>query len=217
MDLQLKKYKKNEIIYHMEDIPQAIGIVKEGSVVIETVDFLGNVSLLSHIGPNQMFAESYALTKTPMYVYVRAIEDCTIQFLDVQTLEKSPELKNQMIQILSNKNKMLSQHIFHISNKTIRNKVLSYLSFMKLPTHSTNRMELRSPDCSCNIYLAYALLIYAGLEGIEKNMVPDPCTDIVSSDTKKLPQSLKEAKVKALNSDWLKQVLGKDVVDIYVG
>lgn len=48
-------------------------------------------------------------------------------------------------------------------------------------------------------------------------MVPDPCTDIVSSDTKKLPQSLKEAKEKALNSDWLKQVLGKDVVDIYVG
>lgn len=93
MDLQLKKYKRNEIIYHMEDIPQAIGIVKEGSVVIETVDFLGNVSLLSHIGPNQMFAESYALTKTPMYVYVRAIEDCTIQFLDVQALEKSPELK----------------------------------------------------------------------------------------------------------------------------
>lgn len=136
MDLQLKKYKKNEIIYHMEDIPQAIGIVKEGSVVIETVDFLGNVSLLS-IGPNQMFAESYALTKTPMYVYVRAIEDCTIQFLDVQALEKSLELKDQMIQILSNKNKMLSQHIFHISNKTIRNKVLSYLSFMKLETQNS--------------------------------------------------------------------------------
>lgn len=137
MDLQLKKYKRNEIIYHMEDIPQAIGIVKEGSVVIETVDFLGNVSLLSHIGPNQMFAESYALTKTPMYVYVRAVEDCTIQFLDVQTLEKSLELKDQMIQILSNKNKMLSQHIFHISNKNIRNKVLSYLSFMKLETQNS--------------------------------------------------------------------------------
>ena len=78
MDSTFKQYKKNEIVYHMEDIPQAIGIVKEGSVVIETVDFLGNVSLLSHIGPNQMFAESYALTKTPMYVYVRAVEDCSI-------------------------------------------------------------------------------------------------------------------------------------------
>ena len=88
MDLPFKKYKKNEIIYHMEDIPQAIGIVKEGSVVIETVDFLGNVSLLSHIGPNQMFAESYALTKTPMYVYVRAIEDCTIQFSDLRKISR---------------------------------------------------------------------------------------------------------------------------------
>lgn len=107
-----------------------------------------------------------------------------------------------------------------------KDKAPSYISWsyqnrnqlIRIPaTHSTNRMELRSPDCSCNIYLTYALLIYAGLEGIEKNMVPDPCTDIVSSDTRKLPQSLKEAKVKALNSDWLKQVLGKDVVDIYVG
>lgn len=33
------------------------------------------------------------------------------------------------------------------------------------------------------------------LEGIEKNMVPDPCTDIVSSDTKKLSK-LKRGKGK---------------------
>ena len=71
MDSTFKQYKKNEIIYHMEDIPQAIGIVKEGSVVIETVDFLGNVSLLSHIGPNQMFAESYALKHLCMYMLER--------------------------------------------------------------------------------------------------------------------------------------------------
>lgn len=84
-------------------------------------------------------------------------------------------------------------------------------------THSSNRMELRSPDCSCNIYLAYALLIYAGLEGIENNMIPDPCTDVVSVDTKRLPQSLKEAKLIASNASWLKEILGNDIVDIYVG
>ena len=84
-------------------------------------------------------------------------------------------------------------------------------------THSTNRMELRSPDCSCNIYLAYALLICAGLEGIENKMVPDPCTDVASNDATMLAQSLDEAKSKAKNSTWLKEVLGKDIVDIYVG
>ena len=52
---------------------------------------------------------------------------------------------------------------------------------------------------------------------IEKNWIPDPCTDVVSEDTKRLPQCLEEAKLKASNSTWLKEVLGKDVVDIYVG
>ncbi len=84
-------------------------------------------------------------------------------------------------------------------------------------THSTNRIELRSPDCSCNIYLAYALLIYAGLEGIEKKLETVPCTDVATNDLKRLPQDLKEAKRKASESKWLTNILGKDVVDIYVG
>lgn len=84
-------------------------------------------------------------------------------------------------------------------------------------THSTNRIELRSPDCSCNIYLAYALLICAGLEGIEKKLETIPCTDVATNDLKRLPQDLKEAKRKVNESEWLRDILGKDVVDIYVG
>lgn len=84
-------------------------------------------------------------------------------------------------------------------------------------THSMNRIELRSPDCSCNIYLAYALLICAGLEGIEKKLETIPCTDVATNDLKRLPQDLKEAKRKACESEWLRDILGKDVVDIYVG
>lgn len=84
-------------------------------------------------------------------------------------------------------------------------------------THSTSRIELRSPDCSCNIYLAYALLICAGLEGVEKKLETIPCTDVATNDLKRLPQDLKEAKRKASESEWLRDILGKDVVDIYVG
>lgn len=84
-------------------------------------------------------------------------------------------------------------------------------------THSTSRIELRSPDCSCNIYLAYALLICAGLEGVEKKLETIPCTDVATNDLKRLPQDLKEAKRKASESEWLRNILGKDVVDIYVG
>ena len=60
-------------------------------------------------------------------------------------------------------------------------------------------------------------MIYAGLEGIEKKLETVPCTDVATNDLKRLPQDLKEAKRKTSESEWLRSVLGKDVVDIYVG
>lgn len=68
-------------------------------------------------------------------------------------------------------------------------------------TGELSRMELRSPDPSCNPYLSYALLIYAGLYGIENNIVlPQSCDyniyDLDStslSKFEKLHSNLKEA------------------------
>ena len=37
------------------------------------------------------------------------------------------------------------------------------------------RIEFRSPDPACNPYLAFAVMLGAGMDGIEKNMeLPDP-------------------------------------------
>ena len=107
-------------------------------------------------------------------------------------------------------------------NMSVQSHEELLMPFMAGILHHIEEMTLflnpsKDSYCSCNIYLAYALLIYAGLEGIEKNMIPDPCTDVVSVDTKRLPQSLKEAKLIASNASWLKEILGNDIVDIYVG
>lgn len=64
------------------------------------------------------------------------------------------------------------------------------------------RIELRSPDPMANPYLAYALLIYAGLDGIEKDMIPpEPVNENlytagpeITSALQKLPRSLDEAR-----------------------
>ncbi len=133
--LSQKKYKKNEIIYHMLDIPK-IGIVVTGSVNIETIDYLGNTNILSHIQKDEIFAESYALSKTPMSVYVKACEDCTIQFLDSQALNHCPKLQQTLLMVSTQKNIRLSQRIFITSNKTIRDRVLAYLSYMSIQKNS---------------------------------------------------------------------------------
>ena len=82
------------------------------------------------------------------------------------------------------------------------------------------RMELRSADPSVNPYLAFALIISAGLDGIEKKMVLPPSVNVdlftaSLSETKnlqKLPSSLKEAVECAQNSDFVKTILGENLL-----
>lgn len=79
------------------------------------------------------------------------------------------------------------------------------------------RMELRSPDPYTNPYLAFALIIYAGIDGIEKKMVRGPQIDVnlytapkeVTDELELLPQSLEEAKAIAENSEFIKKALGR--------
>lgn len=81
---------------------------------------------------------------------------------------------------------------------------------------NAKRLELRSPDPLCNIYLVLTLLIQAAIEGIKNKIQPPAETvenlfdDEVAKKTslKALPKSLAEAKRLADNSDFVKKVLG---------
>ena len=75
------------------------------------------------------------------------------------------------------------------------------------------RAELRSPDAVSNPYLAYALLIYAGLYGIE-NKLSLPAE--IDSDAAFLPKSRKEAIKCAESSDFIKNLLPKAIIDKYL-
>lgn len=82
------------------------------------------------------------------------------------------------------------------------------------------RIELRSPDAMLNPYLAYALIIYAVTEGIERGELPQMAVyaqDENNNDknVKKLPQSLAEAKQCALQSEFLRRVLPNEIIQSY--
>ena len=73
------------------------------------------------------------------------------------------------------------------------------------------RAEVRSPDSSANIYLSFALLIYASTRGVEEKIERETL-----KEDDKLPLSLKEAKEEARKSRFLKEVLPKEVLDYYL-
>lgn len=85
-----------------------------------------------------------------------------------------------------------------------------------------SRMELRSPDPSCNPYIALALIIKAGMEGIKKGIKLIPSYNFNmyenknSKDFKKLPETLEEAIILAEKSDFIKSVIPNKTLEKYI-
>ncbi|MCH5291120.1 MAG: glutamine synthetase [Treponema sp.] len=85
------------------------------------------------------------------------------------------------------------------------------------------RVELRSPDPSCNQYLALSLIIAAGLDGVAKKLELPPATDLnlynaSNSELKKLamlPSSLEEAMNLAMQSRFVHSQLSGTVLDFF--
>lgn len=157
LESEIKKYNKNEYIYHMEDKAQAIGIILAGSANIIQEDFWGNRTILSHIEQGEMFAEAFACAELPhMPVNVVAAEHCDIMFIHFQKVihlvdssgNFHKELIFNMIRILAQKNIILTRKMEHITRKTTRDKLLSYFSACAMQSQSNtfeipyNRQEL---------------------------------------------------------------------------
>lgn len=83
------------------------------------------------------------------------------------------------------------------------------------------RIELRSPDPMANPYLAYALLIHAGLDGIRRNLsAPQPVNEnlytadaSLTSRLEQLPSTLEEAKQIARGSAFVAAILPSQMLD----
>lgn len=72
---------------------------------------------------------------------------------------------------------------------------------------------LRAPDCSCNPYFVFALIIYAAMDGIENRFVLQEEYDPDKSDYPCLPKTLEEAVKCAENSDFLKRYFHEDILN----
>lgn len=90
---------------------------------------------------------------------------------------------------------------------------------------SNQRMELRSPDASCNPYLAFALIMRAGLDGILNGMTPPPSCNLNLLDAPAetvqqyapLPADLTAARRLMTESAFMRQTLPAHLFDAYAG
>ena len=113
------------------------------------------------------------------------------------------------------------------------NKAPKYISWssenrsqlIRIPaaTGEYHRAELRSPDPMANPYIAYTLLIYAGLYGIQNKLeLPEPANvNLFTADAetlanyKTLPLSLAEARKRAFDSSFVRDHLPLSLIEYF--
>ncbi len=132
-----KRYPKNAIIFHAGDTVTELGLVMAGSVNIVVNTYWGSSSILGHVGKGKIFAEAYAaIPGKELLCEVVACEDCHVLFLPMEkALTQCDDgchchnrLIRNIIRISAEKNLSLSNRMMHITPRTIRERVLSYLS-----------------------------------------------------------------------------------------
>jgi CRP-like cAMP-binding protein len=134
---RFKRYVKDETIYRDQDFVREIGVVIEGRVHVVKDDAWGNQNIIAEISSGEMFAEAFVCGGVGVLpVSVIAACDCEIMFVDLQRIITQcgnacvfhALLIRNIVGILARKNIMLQGKIEHITKRTTREKLLSYLS-----------------------------------------------------------------------------------------
>jgi glutamine synthetase len=104
---------------------------------------------------------------------------------------------------------------------------LRRLSILCITNDKTKRIEFRTPDASCNVYLAFSAMLMAGLDGIKRKIDPGEPADSnlyhlgkdALAKIKSVPDSLKES-IDALEKDhkFLLEgdVFTQDMIDTWI-
>lgn len=132
-----RTYAKDDFVFVATDKVSSVGIVLSGRVQVVQEDYWGNRSILAFKEPGDMFGEAIALGDLNVVpVSVIATEHTEVLFIEAarlmretsQTKRFRPVLVENLVHILANNNIMLSGKVSHVTKRTTREKLLSYLS-----------------------------------------------------------------------------------------
>lgn len=124
-------------IFRAGDSTEVMGLVLVGSTLIIQEDLWGHRNILSKCNTGDFFGEPYAATPgAVLNISVVAEEDCEILFLNIKRLlitcptacDHHQKLIRNLVSVLANKILIFNDKITHVSKRSTRDKLLSYLS-----------------------------------------------------------------------------------------
>ena len=133
----ISTFRKGEIIAFEDENIRHVGIVNSGAVDMVKEDLWGNKTILVRTQKNELFGETFACGSDNLSLVTFLVsEDAQILFLPFDRVMHSctmacmfhHRLIGNMVRIIANKNRDLMRKVEVVSKRTIREKVLTYLS-----------------------------------------------------------------------------------------
>ena len=133
----INTYKKGQIVLFEEEDVKYIGIVLQGAVDMIKEDHWGNKTMLLRLGKDEMFGETFACGEDSLSVVTFIVSgDAKILFMPFHRVMHNcanacafhQKLVENMVKVIAGKNRELMRKIEGVSKRTIREKLLAYLS-----------------------------------------------------------------------------------------
>ena len=127
---------KGQPVFREGDPATHVGMVLSGAVQLVREDYYGNRSIVAHIGPAALFGETYACAGVPsLPVSVVADEDSTVLLMDCRRITTTcssacafhSRIIFNLLRLVAEKNLMFDQKIQVTSQRTTREKLMTYL------------------------------------------------------------------------------------------
>lgn len=150
LQAKLLTFKKGDYVFREGEHIDKLTILVEGKLLVQRDDFWGNRSIVNVIRSGEMFGEAYVAPESGSLLNdVIAEEDSTVIFFDVRRIltvcSTACRFHSMVVQnlffALSEKNRKLVQKIGHMSKRSTRAKLLSYLS-EEAKRHNNNRFTI---------------------------------------------------------------------------
>ncbi|MEI3406190.1 MAG: Crp/Fnr family transcriptional regulator [Christensenellales bacterium] len=134
-----QRFSADSVILLAGQVADCVGIVLEGQAQVIREEFSGNRTILTALGPGDLFAEAFACASgehKTLPVTVLAITESVVLLMDYRKiLHACPsgcsfhqKLVENMLAVVADKNLMLNRRLGHLSKRSTREKLLSYLS-----------------------------------------------------------------------------------------
>lgn len=129
-------FKKGQPVCREGDPATSVGMVLSGAVRLEREDFYGNRSIVAHIGPSELFGETYACAGIQsLPISIVADEDSAVLMMDCSRITTTcssacafhTRIIFNLLKLVATKNLVYDQKIQVTSKRTTREKLMAFL------------------------------------------------------------------------------------------